>query len=414
MTSADGLPPARPAPPAPTPVAVVEPGVPTGLRVLGGWSWRLLVTGVVGFYLIQLLGLFQVLIVPVLVALLVVALVRPLVDVLAPQGRRGLPRPLASLITILLTLAVVGGLIGLISQQIAVGFPELQRQAAAGLRELQSELARGPLHLSADRLAELIDRATAGLRANSDGLVSGALQVTSTAGHVVTGFFLVLFSGYFFLSGGREIWSWVVSLFPRTARDRVNGAGERAWDTLTSFVRATLLVALVDGLGVGISAALLGVPLALPLGLLVFIGAFVPIVGALLSGSVAVLVALVAKGPIVAALMLAAVVVVQQVESHVLQPFLLGRAVRVHPLAVILAIGAGVLLAGVVGALFAVPLVAVVNVVAGYLREPADPLDPEQAAAAVFATEGAPVPEPAVGPAAEPAGGSAADPAGEP
>jgi putative heme transporter len=393
MTSSDGLPPAdRPA--APAPVTLVEPGVPAGLRVVAGWSWRLLVIGVVGLYLIRLLGLFQVLIVPVLVALLLVALVRPMVDLLTRVGGRGLPRSVASLLTILVTLAVVGGLIGLISQQIAVGFPELQRQATAGLRELQSELARGPLHLSADRLAELVDRATAGIRANSDGLVSGALQLTSTAGHVVTGFFLVLFSGYFFLSGGREIWSWVVGLFPRNARDRVNGAGERAWDTLTSFVRATLLVALVDGLGVGVSAALLGVPLALPLGLLVFIGAFVPIVGALVSGSVAVLVALVAKGPLVAALMLAAVVVVQQVESHLLQPFLLGRAVRVHPLAVILAIGAGVLLAGVVGALFAVPTVAVVNVVAGYLAEPAGPLDPEQAAAAAVAAEGAPAAEP--------------------
>ena len=350
---------------------MTDPQVPPALRSTAAWSWRLLVIGILGFYLIRLVGLFQVLVVPLLVALLLVALVLPLVDQLSAAHRRGLPRGVASLITLLATLAVVGGVIGLISQQVAVGFPELQRQAAAGLRELQSELARGPLHLSADRLAELVDRALAGIRGNGDQLVTGALQVTSTAGHVVTGFFLVLFSSFFFLSGGKSIWAWLVSLFPRTARYRVNGAGERAWDTLTAFVRATLLVALVDGLGVGISAAVLTVPLALPLGLLVFIGAFVPIVGALVTGSVAVLVALVAKGPVVALVMLAAVVLVQQVESHVLQPFLLGRAVRVHPLAVILAIGAGVLLAGVVGALFAVPLVAVVNVVARYLADPA-------------------------------------------
>ena len=361
---------------------MTDPQVPPALRSTAAWSWRLLVIGILGFYLIRLVGLFQVLVVPVLVALLLVALVLPLVDQLSTAHRRGLPRGVASLITLLATLAVVGGVIGLISQQVAVGFPELQRQAAAGLRELQSELARGPLHLSADRLAELVDRALAGIRGNSDQLVTGALQVTSTAGHLVTGFFLVLFSSFFFLSGGKGIWAWVVSLFPRTARHRVNGAGERAWDTLTAFVRATLLVALVDGLGVGISAAVLTVPLALPLGLLVFIGAFVPIVGALVTGSVAVLVALVAKGPVVALVMLAAVVLVQQVESHLLQPFLLGRAVAVHPLAVILAIGAGVLLAGVVGALFAVPLVAVVNVVARYLADPSadEPaLQPDQA-----------------------------------
>jgi len=341
--------------------------VPAGLRITAAWSWRLLVIGVVGFFGVRTLGLFQVLIVPVLVALLLVALVRPLVDSLAPRGRPGLPRSVASLITIVISLAVVGGLVGLITQQVTVGFPELQRQAGGGLRELRDQLARGPLHLSADRLAELIDRATANLRGSSGTLVSGALQVTSTAGHLVTGFFLVLFSSYFFLSGGREIWGWLVSLFPREARDRVDGAGVRAWETLTSFVRATMLVALVDGLGVGVAAAILDVPLALPLGLLVFIGAFVPIVGALVSGSVAVLVALVAQGPVVALVMLAAVVLVQQVEAHVLQPFLMGRAVRVHPLAVILAIGAGVILAGVVGALFAVPTVAVANVVASYL-----------------------------------------------
>jgi putative heme transporter len=353
-----------------------DPDVPAGLRITAAWGWRLLVIGVLGFYLIRLLGLFQVLIVPLLVALLLVALVRPLVDALSatrrPQ-RRGLPRGLASLLTILVTLAVIGGVIGLISQQVAVGFPQLQSQAAAGLRELQEELASSPLQLSSDRLASLVDRAVASLRSNSNQLVSGALQVTSTAGHVLTGFFLVLFSSFFFLSGGQEIWGWLVGLFPAAARARVDGAGLRAWQTLTAFVRATLLVALVDGLGVGISAAVLTVPLALPLGLLVFIGAFVPIVGALVSGSVAVLVALVANGPVVALVMLAAVVLVQQVESHLLQPFLLGRAVSVHPLAVILAIGAGVLLAGVVGALFAVPTVAVLNVVAAYLAAPDDP-----------------------------------------
>ena len=178
----------------------------------------------------------------------------------------------------------------------------------------------------------------------------------------------------FFLIGGAGIWHWVVNLFPRGARPRVNGAGNRAWATLTAFIRATMIVALVDGAGVGIGAAVLGVPLALPLGVLVFLGAFVPIVGALVSGIVAVLVALVAGGLVKAAIMLGIVILVQQVEAHGLQPFLLGRAVSVHPLAVILSIGAGVLLAGIIGALFAVPFAAVVNVVATYLLgdEPGD------------------------------------------
>lgn len=322
--------------------------------------------------MIYLLGkgfvMFQLLVVPVLVSLLLVALVRPIHQVLARSASRpGLPNGLAALLTVLISLAVVAALIGLIGQQIATGFSDLRDDAADGLTELQKQLANSPLKLTNAQLDSYVQQASDALRGNSSTVVSSALTVTSTFGHVLTGFFLVLFSSYFFLAGGEGIWSWVVGLFPRSARRRVRGAGVRAWATLTAFVRATLIVAFVDGLGVGIGAAILGVPLALPLGVLVFIGAFVPIVGALVSGSVAVLVALVSGGPVEALIMLAIVIGVQQVEAHALQPFLLGRAVQVHPLGVILAIAAGVLLAGIVGALFAVPLVAVINVVATYL-----------------------------------------------
>jgi predicted PurR-regulated permease PerM len=202
------------------------------------------------------------------------------------------------------------------------------------------------------------------LSGNGDQLVTGALAATSTAGHVVTGLFLTLFTTYFFLAQGTSIWAWLVRLLPRPARRPLDEAARRGWVTLTAFVRATILVALTDAVGIGLGAALLGVPLAFPLGVLVFLAAFVPVVGALVSGSVAVLIALVAVGPVKALIMLGVVVVVQQLESHVLQPFLLGRAVSVHPLAVILGIAAGALTAGILGALFAVPLVAVGHTVA--------------------------------------------------
>jgi predicted PurR-regulated permease PerM len=158
-------------------------------------------------------------------------------------------------------------------------------------------------------------------------------------------------------------------------------AARRGWVTLTSYVRATILVAATDALGIGIGAAILGVPLAVPLGVLVFLGAFVPIVGAFVSGIVAVLVALVSHGPVTALIMLGIVVVVQQVEAHVLQPFLLGRAVSVHPLAVILGIAAGVLIAGIVGALFAVPFIAVANTVSSSLAGRTDLEEPEYSGA---------------------------------
>lgn len=356
--------------------------VPAGLRAAAGWSWRMLVVGIAIYYLLRILGIFEVLVVPVLVALLVVAFLKPFVDLVAAgRGRPGVPRGLASIGAIVLSLLVIAGLITLIGQQVTTGFPSLQKQALSGWEELQKSLASGPLHLTNNQVSQYIDRIVAEIQANSSQLVSGALQVGSTAADIGTGFFIVLFSAFFMLSGGDRIWAWVVRLFPRTARARVNGAGVRAWATLTAYVRATMIVAVVDGAGVGIAAAILGVPLALPLGVLVFLGAFVPIVGAFVTGIVAVLVALVAKGPVVALIMLASVIAVQQLEAHVLQPFLMGRAVSVHPLAVILSIAAGVLLAGIVGGLFAVPLAAVVNVVASYLSGSDDEEDSRRDAA---------------------------------
>jgi predicted PurR-regulated permease PerM len=344
----------------PISLSSADDAVPIGVRVAAAWAWRLLIIGVVIYVLLRLLGFFRLLVIPLLVALLVVALIRPVADVLQ---RARLGRAPASLLTLFGVLAVVAGLIALVSTQIASGFPELQRQAEAGLTQVQQWLAGPPLRISTNDLADYLERAKDSLTARQSTVVNGALAATTTAGHVVTGFFLTLFATFFFLAHGGQIWAWVVRLFPRSAREAVDESSRLGWVTLTSFVRATVLVALVDALGIGVGAAILHVPLAVPLGVLVFLSAFIPIVGALFSGAVAVLVALVAQGPVTALVMLGVVLVVQQVESHGLQPFLMGRAVRVHPLAVILAIAAGATVGGIVGALFAVPLVAVGNTV---------------------------------------------------
>jgi putative heme transporter len=341
--------------------------VPLGLRASAAWTWRIVVVAGGIYLLLLLLAQFKVLVVPVLVALLVAALLKPLTDLGVRRLR--LAPALAALATILLVLLVLAGLIGLVGQQVATGFPDLQKQSAAGLQDLQNGLADSPLHVTTGQLENLLQQAQKSVSENSGRLLTGALGVASTAADVASGLFIALFSTFFFLSTGERIWRFVVSLFPRTARSRVDGAAIRAWATLTAYVRATVIVAAVDALGIGIAAAILGVPLAVPIGVLVFIGAFVPIVGAFVTGVVAVLVALVSHGFVIAVIMLGAVILVQQVEAHVLQPFLLGRAVEVHPLAVILGIGAGVLIAGIVGALFAVPLVAVGHVVAEYLRQ---------------------------------------------
>jgi putative heme transporter len=348
--------------------------VPLGLRASAAWTWRMVVVAGGIYLLLLLLAQFKVLVVPVLVALLGVALIKPLADF--GVRRLGLAPALAAVLTILVVVLVLVGLIGLVGQQVATGFPDLQQQSGQGIQDVRNWLARGPLHVTGDQINTWIDQAQQSMSANSSRLVSGALGVASTAADVGSGLFIALFSTFFFLSGGRTVWGFVVGLFPRGGRARVEGAGLRAWATLTAYVRATVIVAAVDAIGIGLGAAILGLPLAVPIAVLVFLGAFVPIVGALVTGVVAVLVALVSKGFVSALIMLGIVIAVQQLEAHVLQPFLLGRAVEVHPLAVILGIGAGVLVAGIIGALFAVPLVAVGHVVAEYLRE--QPPEPDE------------------------------------
>jgi predicted PurR-regulated permease PerM len=196
---------------------------------------------------------------------------------------------------------------------------------------------------------------------------------------VVAALFIVLFATYFFMADGKRIWTWVVRLFPRAARARADASGRVAWTSLTQFVRATVIVALTDALGIMAVAAVLKLPFVMAIGVLVFLGAFVPMVGAAISGSVAVLVALVDQGPIVALVMLAGVIGVQQFEAHVLQPFLMGRMVSVHPLGVIVAVACGVLVAGIAGALVAVPLTAALNAVVVYLASaPPPPEEPPE------------------------------------
>jgi predicted PurR-regulated permease PerM len=338
--------------------------VPYGVRLVTSWAWRLILVAAFVYLLLRLLGIFEVIVVPFLLAMLLVALTRPVTDLL---HKSGMPRGLAALLTVLLVIAIVVGLVTLVGTQIASGFPDLEKQASNGLTEVQHWLATGPLHITTDQLADYVGRLQSSLSSHTGTLVSGAFAAAGTVSDVLAGIFIALFSTYFMLAQGDVIWRWVLGILPDAAQEPMDIAGRRGWVTLTSYIRATVLVAATDALGIGIGAAILGVPLAVPLGVLVFLGAFIPVVGALVSGIVAVLVALVSHGPVTALIMLGIVIGVQQVEAHVLQPFLMGRAVRVHPLAVILGIAAGALLAGIVGALFAVPVIAVGNTIGSSL-----------------------------------------------
>jgi putative heme transporter len=264
------------------------------------------------------------------------------------------------------TLIVILGLLTLVGSQISGGMGDMARQVSDGIQQVRDYI-RNTLGISDDQLGEYVEQARQWLSNANLGSRLSAAGVT--AGHFVAGVFIALFSLFFFLFDGRNIWAYLVRLFPRSARPYVDSSGVVAWEQLTHYVRATVLVAAVDAVGITAGALILQVPFAIAIGVLVFLLSFIPIVGALLSGAVAVLLALVAHGPVTALIMLAVVIAVQQLESHVLQPFILGRSVRVHPIAVIGAIACGAILAGIVGTLVAVPVLAVAKAVANHLFE---------------------------------------------
>lgn len=316
---------------------------------------------------------FSELTVPVAIALLGTALVMPAVDFLS---RHKVPRVLASVIVVLGLVGIMFGLLTLVGQQVATQVTDLKVAVVDGITKIQDWARTGPLSISDAQLQSVIDSGKDAISTSNSSILDQAGSIGASITHLVAGFFIALFSMFFFLYEGDRMWSWVVRIFPRAARERVDSSGHTAWKSLTSFVRATVVVALIDAFGIALSAWALGVPLTLAIGVLVFFGAFVPIVGAFVSGLVAVLVALVAQGPWTALFMLLAVIAVQQLESHVLQPFVMGHLVAVHPLAIIFAIAAGFTVAGIVGALIAVPITACVNGVVHHLADVSQPTLP--------------------------------------
>ena len=353
--------------PMPAPArGLLDDALPRSVQLSAAWSWRLLVIVAATAVGLWLLNYFKVIAVAVAVAVLLSVLLTPVARFLRERIR--FSRVAASATSVVGLLVVVGGLLTLAGNSIVNGFADLASEATAGLDTLIGWLSTGPLQISASQIEAYRQQATTSLSDNTASLLSGALSVTTTLGHVGTGAIIALFCTLFFLIDGRRIWFWVVGLLPLSARQRTHEASRRGLVALGAYTRTQILVALVDAVGIGIGAAILQVPLALPLATLVFIGSFIPIVGALISGSVAILVALVAHGPVVALAMLAVVLLVQQIEGHLLQPLLMGHAVSLHPVAVLLAVAAGSMAAGIVGALFAVPIAAVANTVLLYLH----------------------------------------------
>nr|WP_089247849.1 AI-2E family transporter [Rhodococcus kyotonensis] len=328
------------------------------VRVGAEWTWRLLVLFAGLVTLVYVVGRLDTVLIPVALALLASAMLVPIVDWMQ---RRGVPRAAAVVIVIIASIGVVAGVMTFIIEQFVEGLPALGDQFTTSINDVQRWLAEGPLHISQDQIRQASDNVVKVIQDNQSAVTSGALTTATVIGEILTGALLTLFTLIFFLYGGDQIWEFVTRLAPTASRRRIRLAGSQGFGSLVGYVRATVAVAAADAIGIGAGLAILGVPLALPLASLVFIGAFVPIVGAFLTGFVAVFIALVTKGLLTALITLGIVVAVMQLEGHVLQPLLLGRAVRIHPLAVVLAITVGILLAGIVGGLLAVPIVAVLN-----------------------------------------------------
>lgn len=328
------------------------------VRVGAAWTWRLLVLFAGLLTLGYVVSKLESVVIPVALALLFAAFLMPAVDNL---HRRGVPRSAAVLVALVGTIGIVGAILSFVVQQFVEGLPDLSDQFTTSVTKAQEWLTQGPLHFSEDQIRHAGDNVVKAIQSNQEALTSGALTTATVIGEIFAGAFLTLFTLVFFLYGGNQVWEFVTRIIPKNTRGRVRLAGRQGFNSLVHYTRATVAVAAVDAIGIGAGLAILGVPLALPLASLVFVGAFIPIVGAFVTGFLAVLVALVTKGLLTALIVLGIIVGIMQLEGHVLQPLLLGRAVRLHPLAVVLAITTGIVLAGIVGGLLAVPIVAFLN-----------------------------------------------------
>lgn len=348
--------------------------VPYPLRVAAAISWRALVVAgalaLLAFVLVQL----RLVAIPVAVAILLTALLGPLVD---GFERHRVPRGLATGVVLLAGLAGVGGVMFFVIQAFLEGLPELRVQVSQSLAAIRDFLNSGPFGLPPIDFNQVIDRLSAFVVSNRATLATGVLSTARSVGEFLVGTVLTVFATVTFLYGGDRMWRFLIRVVPARSRDRVDVAGQRSFASLVGYVRSVILIAVVDAVGIGIGLIAVGAPLVVPLTALIFLGAFIPVVGAVVSGVVAVLVVLVAEGLVPALIVLGVVLVVQQLEGNVLQPLIAGRAVQLNALAVVLAVAVGSVLAGIVGALLAVPVLASLKSGIGSLLHE-DPVAPER------------------------------------
>jgi predicted PurR-regulated permease PerM len=352
--------------PAPPNAATAPPAPSPGLLdTAADRAWKLLVIGLAGLAIVYLLVELRVAVLPVIAALLISTLIAPPVRWLEA---RGWPRVLALWTVILGSLAILVGLVATLAPQVTDQVGEVGTSVKEGSTQVINYLARSPFNLSRADVDRYVDSASQEIRANSGLITSGVLAGAVKVGEVIVGLLLTFVLAFFFVKDGEGMYAWFARQFPTRRRASVHELGLKVWATLGAYVRGIALVGLVDAVLIAIALLLIDVPLVIPLALLTFFGSFLPLIGATVAGTVAALVALVSGGLIDAVLVGVAILVIQQVEGHVLQPLVLGRAVKLHPVVVILALTAGAILGGIAGAFLAVPVTAVTTVVGSHLK----------------------------------------------
>jgi predicted PurR-regulated permease PerM len=335
-----------------------EAQIPRLLQQLAAWSWRLLLTGLLIYVTFRLAVALRLVVLPFIAAMLLTALLQPLT---ARLRRAGLPGVLATWCTILLAIIVIAGAITLFADRVSADYSTLASEVTRTAREVQRSLAGPPFHLNAKRLQAYYNELVKYISQHKGEIAGTVLAGGKFAIELITGLVLTIFIAFFLLKDGARIWAWLIRGLRPEARRRVGRAGDNAWRALVNYVRGTTVVAAIHALFIGLALWILGVPLLVPFIVLVFLAAFVPIIGILVVGALAILVALATKGWVAAVILLAVFLVENQIEGHLLQPLVVGRIVKLHPLAIILVLAVGAIIAGIPGAIVAVPFAAVVT-----------------------------------------------------
>lgn len=323
------------------------------------WSWRLLSMAALALAVVYLLTRIPIVTVPFVVALLLTAVLGPVQRWF--QNTCRLPHGFSAVLALLVGVAFLGAIGNFVARQITGQAPRLMGQLEVTVVRLTEWLQKGPLRVSDAQVAEYSKEIQAAISRNQEALLTGALSTASTLTHALGGALLVLLATFFLLRDGDTIWNWVLSLLPRRSRPRINHVGRFGWRTLGGFMRGQTIIALLHAVSVFIVLVILEVPLAPALAVLVFVGSYVPILGMTIAGTLCVVVSLIEDGMVAAIVVAVTILVLIQLEAHLLQPFIMARTVEVHPLGVAMAVLAGTSLGGIAGALFAVPLVAFAN-----------------------------------------------------